>query len=412
MGPGDSGELAAALSTWGVVHAPSFPLLALLMMARHWPEVDARRDTFTADFGANLMAGLAPRALLFSTGNLIRNSFYYQQLWLGRRPDVTLVEQPMMAAPWYVTQLRRRHALRLPDTMTVYVGATDTGSRAWLDSNLGRRSPEPRPVAAIRFIDDSWAAAYRMRTMGIWSAVEPRASAVNLAAWCDSFSNTVREWRLPSLGREYGKTRWETTEGIFHPYALGRLKALRELLGEREPGGSPRAAVPALDVADGWRGLRRAEYLAYQADGWQSLVGDPLVPGGSDLESICTDRACALAESSLALEPENLQALQTLAALRHSVPRYRDPRAEAALRLRIVEQRPGDLAELEPYFELVVGIMRDPAPRDPTILDRAEAVRRRYLSLLELCPKVWNHGDLVRLQIRWSAPLAAAIAAP
>ena len=224
------------------------------MMARHWPEVDVRRDTFTADFGANLMAGLAPRALLFSTGDLIRNSFYYQQLCLGRRPDATLVEQPMMAAPWYVTQLRRRHALRLPDTMTVYVGATDTGSRAWLDLNLGRRSPEPRLVAAIRFIDDSWAAAYRMRTMGIWSAVEPRASAVNLAAWCDSFSNTVREWRLPSLGREYGKTRWETTEGIFYPYALGRLKALRELLGEREPGGSPRAAVPALDVADGWRG--------------------------------------------------------------------------------------------------------------------------------------------------------------
>jgi hypothetical protein len=299
------------------------------------------------------------------------NSFYYQQLCLGHRPDVTLVEQPLMSTAWYVSQLRRRHTLDLPDTMTVYSGAAATGSRAWLDLNLDRASPELRPVAAVRFIDNSWVAAYRTRTMGIWSAVEPRTRAVHLTAWCDSFSQAVREWQLPSLEREYAGVRWETSEGIFYSYALGYLKALRMLLASREAGGVLSPQVPALEIADRWRGRRRSDYLAYQGDFWQSCIADSLVPAGSALEILCADRAWALAESSLALAPENVLALQTLAALRHSIPRYRDPAAEAAVRLRIVQQRPGDLAELESYFDLVVAVMQDPALRDPAILVRA-----------------------------------------
>jgi len=165
-----------------------------------------------------------------------------------------------------------------------------------------------------------------------------------------------------------------------------------------------RQDVAALAVAERWPATRRADYLAYQAEFWRSFPSESLVTLGPARDSLFA-RARRLAGDALALDPANLQALETTAALMSGVPRYRDPLAEAGIRQRIVELRPGDLAELEPYFHLVDAIMRDPATRRDEIREHAEAVRLRYVRILDLCLRVWRHPSLAALRQRWANPL-------
>jgi hypothetical protein len=112
-----------------------------------------------------------------------------------------------------------------------------------------------------------------------------------------------------------------------------------------------------------------------------------------------------LAKASLALDLDNLQALRTTVALLSTVPLMSDPRSEARLRHRIVQQRPGDPAEIVPYFQLVARLMADPATRDGELLEQAEADRRRFVRILGIALELGDDPALARLRERWSAPL-------
>src|SRR5262249_27820369 len=155
-------------------------------------------------------------------------SAHYQQLALGRRGDVRVVEQPMLSAAWYVEQLRRRGTVRLPEAMTVYSEDPRTHSRAWLDANANDPAGA-RPLVAVEFLDDDWKAAYRLLPMGLWSAVVPRSARAAPSAWADAWSENVRRWDVESLGRSYAASGWETSEGVWYTYTLARLRALRDI---------------------------------------------------------------------------------------------------------------------------------------------------------------------------------------
>ncbi len=384
----------------------------LAMMFAQWSRVDMRMNAFTRDFGANLIAGMPARAIFLSNGDLFRNSFFYQQTCLGRRPDITLVEQSMMAASWYVRQLRRRRALALPETMTMYTAEPNTQSKAWLDLNLKPATDSlRRPIVAVSLIDGSYASDYRLLSVGLWSEVVRKNESVDVFEWANRSLGAARRWAVASLARDYPETSWEGSEGIFYPYALGRLRALLDMASAADPARSDSAEVPALREAERWRGHRRAEYLAYQADFWQTCITDSLFASRQWPSSLLATRAMALAESSLAIDPANLQALQTIAALRSTVARFRDPVEELRIRRRIVEGRPGDTAELVLYFRLVMSIMRDSALRDPALFDDAQVVRLRFVRLLEICMRCSNAPELAQLHQRWTMPLESAIAA-
>jgi hypothetical protein len=400
----------AALLGWSVRFHPRAPVAIAAIVAiataailpARWREFDMSRNTFTRDFGANLMAGMPEGALVLSDGDLFRNSFHYQQACLGRRPDLTLVEQNMMLLEWYVEQLRRRRALRLPEGMTALRGDAATGSRAWLDLNLD--SPDTaanRPVAAVRLIDDTHAGTYRLVPMGLWHRVLPRAHPVDLASWAGTFSSTVRSWNLQSLGERHAATSWETSETIFYVYALAKLRAVREAAGASGGAGAAGGATPGIVDTLFTTGPRRADDLAYQAEFWWLALTDSLTAPARPPDSAWAGRAMALARSALAIEPENIQALQIVAALLHGVPRYRDPGAELAIRHRIVRLRPGDRAELVPYFDLVGRIPRDPTAAQTQMLRESERVHRRFLDLLGICMKLSSDPRLAALHAQW-----------
>jgi len=385
---------------WVLVMIGTGPAMLLL----HWRSVDMRGNTFTRDLGANLMAGMPSGAIVFSSGDLFRNSFHYQQVCLGRRRDLTLVDQPMMAAAWYVDQLRRRHALELPDRMTAYTGEPATRSRAWLDLNLGPAAAGARRrILAVQCIDDDYRSAYRLVPMGLWAEVRPGPERPDLGPWADAYSDVVRRWAIPSLDVDYPGTSWEASTGTSYTRALANLEALRDLVRALGRGSSPEP--PALAAAGRWRDLRRADYLANQAEFWLVCNVDSLVPPREDTDSLLATTALALARASLVLDPDNLHGLKVAAALMSAVPRLDDPRAEAQIRRRIVLQRPGDLSELTAYLRAAARLMRDPAVRNEGLQEEAEAARRRFVGLLDLALKLGNDPDLERQRERWSAPL-------
>jgi hypothetical protein len=163
--------------------------------------------------------------------------------------------------------------------------------------------------------------------------------------------------------------------------------------------------APALHAAARWQGTRRAELLAHEADFLRLCVTDSLVPVEVGAESWLLERAMTLARASLAIDPGNLQALQTLATLTSDVPRFRDPMEELRVRRRLVELRPGDLNELTPYFRVVLRLTTDTAGGDPGLMDEAERVRQRFVRLLEMCSRVHPYPALARLRVQWSRPL-------
>lgn len=163
------------------------------------------------------------------------------------------------------------------------------------------------------------------------------------------------------------------------------------------------ASVPALAMADRWSGSRRAAYLAYQASFWANGILTAQVPVRYGADSLLATHAMRLARESLELDPANVEALQTVAALMSAVPAFQDPRAEAAIRERIVTLRPGDLNELVPWLRLVAALSASPASRDPGLIERAEAARRRFVGLLDLCLVLWPDPGLARLRQQWAA---------
>src|SRR5262249_14520442 len=160
--------------------------------------------------------------------------------------------------------------------------------------------------------------AYRLLPMGLWSDVVPRSERVTLSEWASAWSENVRHWDLESVGRAYAASSWETSEGVWYTYALARLRALRDVAATLEPGPASGEVVAALALAERWPAARRADYVAYQAEFWRTFPSESLVTLAPARDSLFAARAMRLAGEALALDPRNLQALQTTATLMSS----------------------------------------------------------------------------------------------
>jgi hypothetical protein len=370
------------------------------------PLVEQRSNTFTRDFGANVLAGMPHDAVYFSTGDLFRGSMLYQQFGLARRADITVVDLDLLHTAWYFRQLQRRGD---PPTPTASAPeSNDPGSipsRRWLELLLAYSADRPaRPVTALRFSDRSFEDDYRLLPMSIWSRVIPRDSGVDPTAWASESADVVRQWDVRSLDHTYPEASWESAQQVFYSFALGQMRGLIEMSARVAPEAAL-PAVPALAIANGWSGSRRAELLAYEAEFLRERVSDRVVPLATGEHEWLLARSMSLADSALALDGENVQALQTRAALLTDDSRLRDPLRELQIRSRLVRLRPGDFSELVPYLRLALRLTKDPAHGDPSFAREAEAARARLLNLLEICARISPDPQWPRLRQEWSQPL-------
>ncbi|HSQ29308.1 MAG TPA: DUF2723 domain-containing protein [Gemmatimonadaceae bacterium] len=89
-----------------------------LPIALNWSVVNRRVEpdaSLPRELAATLLDPLPNRAVLFVGGDNDTYPLWYEQQVEGRRPDVTVVTMPLLAAPWYVDELRRRAGLGTGD---------------------------------------------------------------------------------------------------------------------------------------------------------------------------------------------------------------------------------------------------------------------------------------------------------
>src|SRR5262245_44102481 len=157
---------------------------AIAPLVAHFRTIDQRGNTFTADLTANVLESLPPHAVLFYSGDLFFTGLTYATEVEHRRPDVICVDEDLLAYPWYVHALRRRHPGLLPPTRTDedegYSDERPTRNLEWLDHAKGRW-----PVAFLGTKGRRFADRYELVPYGFVSLAYPRGGVPSVGQQID-----------------------------------------------------------------------------------------------------------------------------------------------------------------------------------------------------------------------------------
>lgn len=80
-------------------------IMPLYQIAKNYNQMDCSRNYFSDNFGRNLLATLPEHAILFTNGDIDTYTPWYYQGVEKLRPDVTIVNLPLLNTPWFVSQL-------------------------------------------------------------------------------------------------------------------------------------------------------------------------------------------------------------------------------------------------------------------------------------------------------------------
>jgi hypothetical protein len=373
-----------------------------------------RNNTFTRDFGANFIEGMPPDAIILSEGDLYHNAFYYQQAALGKRPDLEFVDQQKLTYAWYVNQVRRRGAFRLPEGMLAYNADSLTHMVHWLDLNLKKAG---RPVVAVGVRDQSWFRDYRLVPMGLWWRVWPREAVPPLSSQAAAFESTARAWDLHSLDRHYHERSWETAERAVYPRAMGLLAGVVDLAEDLATGRADleRDAEAAawysrgLDLAGSSPASVTAAHLEIYHRALAEKTIDPSPVGGY---AAIVHKAIGLADKAIAADSTNVAAMKTLVALLRIDPNGYDPRRELEVRGLIADQVPGSVEDVAGYVQLAIDLLNDPARRNLVVKQDLIRRQRALLARLELAMQVSDDPSLIRQRDQWRDYLRRSEALP
>jgi len=92
-------------------------LLPVKQITRNYSELDGSRNYFAYDFADNILRTVGPGAIVVVQGDNYW-PLYYMQTVEGMRPDVAILSESLLNAPWYVEQISKHY----PD---LPIGLTD-----------------------------------------------------------------------------------------------------------------------------------------------------------------------------------------------------------------------------------------------------------------------------------------------
>ncbi len=199
----------AALLAWlpggrrGVTGLAIAGLAGVSPLVAHFKTLDQRGNRFIEDLGRNVLASLPPNAVMFSVGDIVYNSLSYLMVVEGERPDVVMVDEPLLKRAWYVRSLRRAHPGLLPPfteraepDSDRYTGDSLSATVRWIDHLRGRR-----PIAFTRFLDRSYSPRYEMVQNGLVMVPQPRGEAPPSGAHVRAAARLLESLRLDSFFR-------------------------------------------------------------------------------------------------------------------------------------------------------------------------------------------------------------------
>ena len=165
-------------------------LLAFLLVASsvgiasaNYATINVAHDKVTENYVRDALSGLPQDAVLFVTGDFADFPVLYAQAVQHVRKDVTVVVSPLLAAPWYQTQLRSEHHLKI---------SQHVNTRELVAANPSRQ---------FFFIgqppDKTLAGFYYFATQGLTSKIVPQAQNTDLTTFAAQNSTLLAQYHVP-----------------------------------------------------------------------------------------------------------------------------------------------------------------------------------------------------------------------
>jgi hypothetical protein len=189
----------------------------IAVVALNWSQVDQSDNHVARTFGQDILATMRPDAIFFGGGDPIVFTVDYLTTIEHARPDVTVVESPLLGAVWYVRQLKREHP-ELVITDTQYGGNAAPIKRLF-DAN------RKRPLMAIGDLpDESTRGFYYFATYGVLYDVHPTDEIVGLDDLVAANEKVLATYRPATYSELTGPFRtWERLTLVDYSLAYYRV---------------------------------------------------------------------------------------------------------------------------------------------------------------------------------------------
>ncbi len=154
---------------------PGLILLPLASLALHWQATDLSDDRAAQTYIHQVLEAVAPNSLVVVRGDRATFSLWYAVYAEGRRPDVAVVNGPMLAFIWYREQVRHLYPdLILKEPTTVQVTTDDLVRELMAANSTHRTVYATDPGEAWRewfdFIQVGNAPVFRVQIKSRWGA--------------------------------------------------------------------------------------------------------------------------------------------------------------------------------------------------------------------------------------------------
>jgi hypothetical protein len=323
---------------------------------KNYSAVNQSENTFTSDYGKNVLASLPQKAILFSSGDMIHNALSYRMLCLGERPDLSHVDTQKLTRAWYLPSVRQAmKGVSFPAGMVRHAGSDPTSwNLEWVRLNL----PE-RPVMFYGAQEDkSYEREFEAVPWGLALRLFPKAAVPSLGEQLLAEEAIVSQLDLRSASRSYGLRSMEKSTQSDYLVLLGRLAFLREAEGRRRKGAGDPSAEPLLRSAE--EALAKAERLSEGSPAFADVLvqyafalnqeairlREAKLPG-SEHSAEWLARSAQLYRQAMELDPSSFTATINLASLYQKAPALNHQGEALGLLERAVSIRPTALEQLK-----------------------------------------------------------------
>jgi len=219
---------------------------AIAIAAINYTGIDQSNDHVAHTFGEDLLASMRPNALFFGGGDPIIFTVAYLQAVEHARPDVTVIETPLLSAAWYTRQLRSQHP-DLAVTDNLYGGSAAPFKRLF-DAN------RKRPLMAIGDLpDDSTRGSYYFSTHGLVYDVHQIQDVVVLDDLVAENEQVLATYRPPKYADFVGPFRpWERLSLVDYSLAYYRVGHEFQIAADDLKAKQPARAAGLYDSARQW----------------------------------------------------------------------------------------------------------------------------------------------------------------
>jgi hypothetical protein len=180
--------------------------IALLQLGLHFHEMDRHNNRLVKNYGEELLRVVPQNALLVTKGDLITSPIRYLQFAEGRRPDVRVVDQELIAFPWAVARLKVLHPeIHFPGQNYAPGTADGFGLRQLFDANF---NSAPLVVCGgLREGDPTVGLAYALMPLGLCESVHLRSETFALNDWVRESEAALP--RIDFEGQAHPDGSWE-----------------------------------------------------------------------------------------------------------------------------------------------------------------------------------------------------------